>query len=1040
MTPSGELSSPPSQAITLPLPAKGASTTPQTPSGTRLGLLFVFLVSGLAFLLASFPARNSDVWLHLARGRLVAHGQYPATTNPDLDFDLWGNQTWLYDLCCYGCHAVVGEAGMVFVKALLAAGIALLLLRQSRPDQGWCVAVLCTSLAILTMSKYLSLQPATVSYLFLALALAVLFSPRTVEKEARPPLVSWPLLLLFVVWANSDRWFLLGLGVVALAWLGETVDVALSAGTSPQRAQANLIRRGISFLILAVVCLVNPSHVDAFVLLDELRGLGLSAAQRISPFESDYFVRLGWNPASLAYFLLFGASLLSFAALLPRLRWRRFLPWLGLATLSVFQMRGIPFFAIVAGPVLAWNLRDIHARFFSQVRKTAQGAELLRFGQVLTGMLVLALFVCAWPGWLQSPPYGMRRWAFDLPVSLKRVAQTVRQWHEEGKLPAESGGLHLSPDTVFAFAWFCPEENRLRLAHEESLADFQKRMRANNVDHILVHNTDPNRLSLALMGFLAEPEQWPMLCQEGDAAVFGWRDPARRDSANRFRGWEVNVDRLAFHPAEAKKAPAVSLETPETQPWWHAFWKAAPSRSTDRGEALLHLLHAQALRGQAPMKTLTVWSYSQAAALVAAANTWSFPTALGDAELRLGTLGLQLSADGRQPEQPSPLELLTMGFLQHFRLQRDDVPPALLYLAVRAARRAVAANPEDELAYLLLGESYIGLLDATRERAWSAQLPQLLKLRQAQASAALNRAITLRPDFPQAHLQLALLYQNMGYRDLTLQHLQIYQGLVQAAGQPQGVDRDKFLAGLKQTADRIDRLAPDVQRRQSTFDLRSAESPPRERAYQAYRSGLAGKALELLLASDRSAFGDEGMRLELDLLLDVGRARDVQEWLRPEHEKALTSLPYHWYRVRALAALGDYTQAEEECDEAARSLAQRPDSTEPVRLRENMALMAAKLVLDVDTTEKMPLGSLLAQIHRVKAGEGIDELAQRMKRQSDLTALHGLLALEEGEIAEAESAFRAALGLRKGQPINAADSSWDFNSRILVQDCLRWLE
>src|SRR5947209_6010028 len=34
-----------------------------------------FLVVCLAFLLASFPARNSDLWTHLARGRLLAHGQ-----------------------------------------------------------------------------------------------------------------------------------------------------------------------------------------------------------------------------------------------------------------------------------------------------------------------------------------------------------------------------------------------------------------------------------------------------------------------------------------------------------------------------------------------------------------------------------------------------------------------------------------------------------------------------------------------------------------------------------------------------------------------------------------------------------------------------------------------------------------------------------------------------------------------------------------------------------------------------------------------------
>src|SRR5437016_4945645 len=85
--------------------------------GRSLSAIISVTVFGL--LLASFPARNSDLWQHLAQGRQTAAF---AAASP----------TWLYDLLTYWTFVVAGGVGMVALKAMVVAGLAVLLLRVGR--------------------------------------------------------------------------------------------------------------------------------------------------------------------------------------------------------------------------------------------------------------------------------------------------------------------------------------------------------------------------------------------------------------------------------------------------------------------------------------------------------------------------------------------------------------------------------------------------------------------------------------------------------------------------------------------------------------------------------------------------------------------------------------------------------------------------------------------------------------------------------------------------------------------------------------------
>ncbi|HET6572280.1 MAG TPA: hypothetical protein VFG68_01670 [Fimbriiglobus sp.] len=980
-----------------------------------------------AFLLASFPARNSDIWKHLAIGRDVAHGQL-TLDNPSFVETVAGSN-WLYDFLSYGVYSVADGAGLVVGKALLVVGVGLILLRLSWTKLGWWVPVGCTALALLAMGTRLLLQPETISLLLLALTL-LLLRRNDAAKRTVPPLPPWPLAILFAVWANVDAGFVVGLGVVALVWLGETLD---EAGVRTR----NFLHRTVALAGLATVCLLNPAHVHVFTWPAELSWSGSAGAglgQVMSPFGQAYLTRFGHSPAGLAYFPLLGLGLLSFALTVRRWRWQRSLPWVGLAVLSVVQARAVPVFAVVAGPVLAWNLQDIFVRR-SEIRGRWTGGWLLT-GRLLTASLGLAVLACAWTGWLRWPPFEPRRWAVETAPALERCARTALRWHQDGRLGPHSRALHLSPDTASAFAWFCPQDRGILSARlvpsDRTPEQWAGRMREAGITHAVVYDTNRDRLFAALEQFLADPGQWPLLYLEGDVAVFGWRDPARAGTVDPYRGWEVDPNQLAFHPA-AEKVVDRGPPDPEVRPrrWWEALWKPAPMRSIDADEADLHLLHADVLRGSAPVRHLSAWEAAQTTALIGAAGSWTGPGSLLDAQLRL-TLLLPPATEQDRSAAGSPLTARVRAAFQRFNFQRDDVPPAVLYLAIRSARRALAANPDDAQTHLVLGTSYLRMIQATRERAWVRRMPELMQLRCAQASAALNRAVALQPGLAAAHRDLSLLYMELGYLDLAAKHFRAYLDRAREAGPRRGEAGEPFRQRLARAGEELARMDRAVSEQEKVYAKEATGARILDRARLAGRLGLTGKARDELLASDVAAFGVEGMALELELLAMTGRTQDVRQWMVPEQELSLGTRDFRWLRALASAAAGDYATADDDLA-ALEGVQAGAGSIGP---RQAIALTIGKAILDDRPGEWPSFANLGWRVFaRAELGSRVRSNAQALSQRADVATLRGLLALEVGAVGEAAVSFRLALAYWDAE----TRSGLDFSGRVIAQDCLNWL-
>ena len=201
------------------------------------------------------------------------------------------------------------------------------------------------------------------------------------------------------------------------------------------------------------------------------------------------------------------------------------------------------------------------------------------------------------------------------------------------------------------------------------------------------------------------------------------------------------------------------------------------------------------------------WEATHAAALACAAGNWNGSWASRPCPTAAHPASAPSRSGGRFHRLP-PLTRLAPASYQGFVFLRDDTPPAILYLAILRRRRALAANPDDAQAHLVLGESYLRLIQSTREAARVRQMPECFNFVCAEASAALNQAVVLRPTLAQAHRSLGQLYVELGYLDLASKHYRTSLDRIREAGPPRGVTGEQF---RQQLARAEEELAPVAQ-------------------------------------------------------------------------------------------------------------------------------------------------------------------------------------------------------------------------------------
>jgi tetratricopeptide (TPR) repeat protein len=376
--------------------------------------------------------------------------------------------------------------------------------------------------------------------------------------------------------------------------------------------------------------------------------------------------------------------------------------------------------------------------------------------------------------------------------------------------------------------------------------------------------------------------------------------------------------------------------------------------------------------------------------------------------------------------------LLPMARARPFFPDLGDRPPELPLLAVRAARRALAANPDDANAWLRLGQAYLALHGLTGERphegppgpAWQL----LVVLRHVQAATALEHALLLDTDLEPAHRALARLYAERAFFDAALEHS---REVVRLDRRRRTSDKEEEhearLAHEEKGLDALEQLVGD-RKNQYAVQASPLTANPLARAQLAVSLGLPRVALDdVLLQSHVKLFGGDGARLEFELLLLLGRPEHLRVMIEDEELRQSKQLlgestapapalpgyrpfyrlpAYEWLRLGQAAAAGDYAAA----DSSLREILRRREEEEQRVKRLEQALPP---LLATEIGLSAPGGPLFP---RATAHETREDLCRLLSsaaflplERADLNALGGLLALERGAPGAAEEYFREAL-------------------------------
>ncbi|QDV18901.1 hypothetical protein Pan153_35620 [Gimesia panareensis] len=299
---------------------------------------FSVCVLSLAFVLfSSIPLWHTDIWGHLAYGRLIWEmGSIPefAPLMPLSSGMSFIDTAWLSQISAFKMYEIAGVAGIKFLyAAAITACMALLLYRVQQRTGSFIWSMVCISAFLLCDWKQLGIVRPQLAGLLCFVTLFFLLTARNWRKA------NWVLIpLLFVFWANLHGSFPVGLGLIGCFLVGRAIDVSWKMRNWKAMLGDSKTRRYLILLELsAIAVLFNP--------------YGLQLYSEVFSFSSNPNLAdlIEWNPLTLRMYQGKAAGLITLLLVIAS----RFTPR-RISTAEVLLLVGLGISALWSSRMIIW--------------------------------------------------------------------------------------------------------------------------------------------------------------------------------------------------------------------------------------------------------------------------------------------------------------------------------------------------------------------------------------------------------------------------------------------------------------------------------------------------------------------------------------------------------------------------------------------------------------------------------------------------------------------------------------------------------------
>jgi len=415
--------------------------------------VFLLAVAILGFAAFTQPQFDPDFWWHLRVGLdILASGvpqhndyTFTAATHPFITQE-WGSEV-IFALL----YRALGMAPVILLMALVTwVGFVFGVMRANREGLSRWILAIGAGLVIISGLQIWGPSPQMWTFGFLGGLLVLLDAYRSRPTRR---LLLW-LIPMFIVWGNLHGGFIVGLGVIAVFLIGESISTWL--GEKGSLDLARLRDLAAALVLAALAAMVNPNGWGLYLYPLHLL-LSPVAQANLDEWQPPNFHALASLPV---LFLLLSTMLVARWA--KRTRPADFLLALAGTVLLLYAVRNIPLFAILVLPLWTDGVQGL-VDYVRSARKSAlprrrRPAPPWFVGAVLL-MVVLASVVRI-SSQLNSPDNRLQSSAY--PVQVGRVicegptARVFTPYGSSGWLlyridPRNPAASNCAPDRLFIF-------------------------------------------------------------------------------------------------------------------------------------------------------------------------------------------------------------------------------------------------------------------------------------------------------------------------------------------------------------------------------------------------------------------------------------------------------------------------------------------------------------------------------------------------------------------------------------------------------------